>query len=213
MGGRLDKNQVMGVLGAMLLGSNSMAASTSNQIHDAKWKTLRHSTPSMAAAVLGSDYRPSVVSCCPPQVVREEEILIATLKELTANGWKCDNGYRAGYLTRIKEVIKQRPKCKVHEEQGLASNRRLEIGDIPRRSLPPSVLPEMMDESQSTTEGDGAGAGSNSGAGTGSNSGAWAGSGSEAQVGSGSGAGTGAGSGSGAAPGLGQGHVLLLWQL
>ncbi|KAG6387119.1 hypothetical protein SASPL_152304 [Salvia splendens] len=38
--------------------------------------------------------------------VREEEILMATLKELTTNGWKCDNGYRARYLTRIKETIK-----------------------------------------------------------------------------------------------------------
>ncbi|KAG6430291.1 hypothetical protein SASPL_108355 [Salvia splendens] len=38
--------------------------------------------------------------------VREEEILLATMKELAANGWRGDNGYRAGYLTRIREAIK-----------------------------------------------------------------------------------------------------------
>ena len=36
---------------------------------------------------------------------REEEILVATMKELAAKGWRGDNGYRAGYLTRIKEAI------------------------------------------------------------------------------------------------------------
>ena len=38
--------------------------------------------------------------------VREEEILMATLKDLTANGWKADNGFRNGYLVRAKEAIK-----------------------------------------------------------------------------------------------------------
>lgn len=38
--------------------------------------------------------------------VCEEKILMATMKELAANGWRRDNGYRAGYLTRIKEAIK-----------------------------------------------------------------------------------------------------------
>ncbi|KAG6397454.1 hypothetical protein SASPL_143621 [Salvia splendens] len=37
--------------------------------------------------------------------VREEEILLATMKELVANGWRGDHGYRAGYLTRIREAI------------------------------------------------------------------------------------------------------------
>ncbi|KAG6430351.1 hypothetical protein SASPL_108416 [Salvia splendens] len=38
--------------------------------------------------------------------VREEEILMATLKELAANGWKSDNGFRSGYLVRAREAIK-----------------------------------------------------------------------------------------------------------
>ncbi|KAG6390402.1 hypothetical protein SASPL_148136 [Salvia splendens] len=38
--------------------------------------------------------------------VREEEILMATLKELSANGWKSDNGFRSGYLVRAREAIK-----------------------------------------------------------------------------------------------------------
>ncbi|KAG6434346.1 hypothetical protein SASPL_105973 [Salvia splendens] len=37
---------------------------------------------------------------------REEDILMATLKELAANGWKSDNGFRNGYLVRALEVIK-----------------------------------------------------------------------------------------------------------
>ena len=39
--------------------------------------------------------------------VREEEILMATLKDLAENRWRRDNGYRAGYLTCIKEAIKR----------------------------------------------------------------------------------------------------------
>ncbi|KAG6382510.1 hypothetical protein SASPL_157822 [Salvia splendens] len=39
--------------------------------------------------------------------VREEEILMATLKELAANGWKSDNGFRSGYLVRAREAIKR----------------------------------------------------------------------------------------------------------
>ena len=39
---------------------------------------------------------------------------MATLKDLTANGWKSGNGYRAGYLTRIKEAIKREfPKTNI----------------------------------------------------------------------------------------------------
>ncbi|KAG6382229.1 hypothetical protein SASPL_158138 [Salvia splendens] len=181
--------------------------------------------------------------------VREEEILMATLKELTTNGWKCDNGYRARYLTRIKETIKcEFPNTDIcphphiyskittwkrnygslkmmlnHSGIGVNSDGQYKIecddeqwaqlvkkdsnarymrnkawpqiedwkevfgndragGAIPRRSLPPGVLPEMIDESQSTTEGDGVGAGGGVGAGTGT------GSGSVAAAGSGSGA-------------------------
>ncbi|KAG6418782.1 hypothetical protein SASPL_120987 [Salvia splendens] len=38
--------------------------------------------------------------------VREEEILMATLKELAANGWKSDNGFRSRYLVRARKAIK-----------------------------------------------------------------------------------------------------------
>ncbi|KAG6392950.1 hypothetical protein SASPL_147179 [Salvia splendens] len=37
---------------------------------------------------------------------REEDILMTTLKELAANGWKSDNGFRNGYLVRAREAIK-----------------------------------------------------------------------------------------------------------
>ena len=43
--------------------------------------------------------------CC--WSVREEEILIAIMKKLTTAGWKSDNGFRAGYLVRCREVIKR----------------------------------------------------------------------------------------------------------
>ncbi|KAL1536838.1 hypothetical protein AAHA92_29421 [Salvia divinorum] len=39
--------------------------------------------------------------------VREEEILIASLLELVALGWKSDNGFRAGYLGKIEENIRK----------------------------------------------------------------------------------------------------------
>ncbi|KAG6430008.1 hypothetical protein SASPL_108067 [Salvia splendens] len=38
---------------------------------------------------------------------REEEILMTTMKELAASGWKSDNGFRAGYLTRAKEALRR----------------------------------------------------------------------------------------------------------
>ena len=39
--------------------------------------------------------------------VREEEILAACLIDLVARGWKSDNGFRAGYLGRIEDVIRK----------------------------------------------------------------------------------------------------------
>ncbi|KAG6389187.1 hypothetical protein SASPL_150646 [Salvia splendens] len=38
---------------------------------------------------------------------REEEILMSTMKELAAAGWKSDNGFCAGYLTRAKEALRR----------------------------------------------------------------------------------------------------------
>ncbi|KAL1545289.1 hypothetical protein AAHA92_22032 [Salvia divinorum] len=48
---------------------------------------------------------------------KEEETLIISMKELVANGWKSDNGFRVGYLKRIEEaLLRQNPKTdlKVH---------------------------------------------------------------------------------------------------
>lgn len=38
---------------------------------------------------------------------REEAALLSALKELNTNRWKADNGYRAGYLTRLAETIRR----------------------------------------------------------------------------------------------------------
>ncbi|KAG6430085.1 hypothetical protein SASPL_108146 [Salvia splendens] len=38
---------------------------------------------------------------------REEAILLAAMKELAATGWKSDNGFRSGYLTRALEALKR----------------------------------------------------------------------------------------------------------
>ncbi|XP_042023846.1 uncharacterized protein LOC121771125 isoform X2 [Salvia splendens] len=37
---------------------------------------------------------------------KEEDILAATLLELTATGWKSDNGFRAGYLSKIEDSLR-----------------------------------------------------------------------------------------------------------
>lgn len=39
---------------------------------------------------------------------REEEILVATLVELVAMGWKSDNGFRSGYLQRCEDSIRSK---------------------------------------------------------------------------------------------------------
>ena len=38
---------------------------------------------------------------------REEEVLILALKDLVTNRWKADNGFRAGFLTRVEEYIRR----------------------------------------------------------------------------------------------------------
>ncbi|KAL1536536.1 hypothetical protein AAHA92_29172 [Salvia divinorum] len=38
--------------------------------------------------------------------LREEEILVASLLELVARGWKSDNGFRAGYLSKIEDSLR-----------------------------------------------------------------------------------------------------------
>ncbi|XP_057779517.1 uncharacterized protein LOC130998100 [Salvia miltiorrhiza] len=37
----------------------------------------------------------------------EQEVLLAALKELVAQGWKSDNGFRAGYLNKLEEAMKK----------------------------------------------------------------------------------------------------------
>ncbi|KAH6807171.1 hypothetical protein C2S51_028279 [Perilla frutescens var. frutescens] len=38
---------------------------------------------------------------------KEEEVLLAALKELVVQGWKSDNGFRAGYLYKLEEAMKK----------------------------------------------------------------------------------------------------------
>ncbi|XP_057777941.1 uncharacterized protein LOC130996661 [Salvia miltiorrhiza] len=37
----------------------------------------------------------------------EEQVLIASLKELVAQGWKSDNGFRGGYLNKLEESMRK----------------------------------------------------------------------------------------------------------
>ncbi|XP_057803007.1 uncharacterized protein LOC131018298 [Salvia miltiorrhiza] len=38
---------------------------------------------------------------------REEHVLLSSLKELVANGWKSDNGFRAGFLGKLEDALKK----------------------------------------------------------------------------------------------------------
>ncbi|KAL1547695.1 hypothetical protein AAHA92_16018 [Salvia divinorum] len=38
---------------------------------------------------------------------REEEILMSTLKDLVALGWKSDNGFQSGYLGKVEEALQR----------------------------------------------------------------------------------------------------------
>lgn len=38
--------------------------------------------------------------------LREEEVLLDCLKELVATGWKSDNGFRAGYMNKLEELMR-----------------------------------------------------------------------------------------------------------
>lgn len=37
----------------------------------------------------------------------EEQMLLSSLKELVINGWKSDNGFRTGCLTKLEEAMKK----------------------------------------------------------------------------------------------------------
>ncbi|KAG6435856.1 hypothetical protein SASPL_100737 [Salvia splendens] len=39
---------------------------------------------------------------------REEEILVTAMRDLSASGWKTDNGFRSGFTGRLHDAIKQR---------------------------------------------------------------------------------------------------------
>lgn len=36
----------------------------------------------------------------------EEDVLLASLKELVNTGWKSDNGFRAGYIYKLEEMMR-----------------------------------------------------------------------------------------------------------
>lgn len=38
---------------------------------------------------------------------REEKVLIQALKDIVSQGWKSDNGFRTGYLTKLQDAIKK----------------------------------------------------------------------------------------------------------
>ncbi|KAL1545524.1 hypothetical protein AAHA92_22239 [Salvia divinorum] len=38
--------------------------------------------------------------------VREEEILLSSLKELVAIGWKSDNGFKVGFAQKLEEALR-----------------------------------------------------------------------------------------------------------
>ncbi|KAG6411673.1 hypothetical protein SASPL_129757 [Salvia splendens] len=119
--------------------------------------------------------------------VREEEILMATLKELAANGWKSDNGFRSGYLKDRhakymrnkswpqyedwKEVFGQdradgERGIDVSAAEGTIYGQQNEVPVdeaisphmtfaelFPDEPIPDGILPDMIDDSQSVTEG------------------------------------------------------------
>ncbi|XP_057792042.1 uncharacterized protein LOC131008935 [Salvia miltiorrhiza] len=39
--------------------------------------------------------------------MREEEVLLAALKDLVVQGWKSDNGFRAGYLNKLEDAMRK----------------------------------------------------------------------------------------------------------
>ncbi|KAG6392948.1 hypothetical protein SASPL_147177 [Salvia splendens] len=113
--------------------------------------------------------------------VREEDILMATLKELAANGWKSDNGFRNDW----KDVFgNDRADGEKRIDIGAAAgtiygnkdeapaadetSTHMSLQDLfPDMIFPEGVLPEMIDESQSATEGGGPGSAVDVGVGAG----------------------------------------------
>ncbi|KAL0413105.1 UNVERIFIED_CONTAM: hypothetical protein Sradi_1512200 [Sesamum radiatum] len=54
--------------------------------------------------------------------VREEEVLINDLRSLVASGWKCDNGFRTGYLAQVEAfMLRAIPNCDLRAEPHITS--------------------------------------------------------------------------------------------
>ncbi|KAL0429055.1 UNVERIFIED_CONTAM: hypothetical protein Sradi_0531500 [Sesamum radiatum] len=54
--------------------------------------------------------------------VREEETLINGLRSLVASGWKCDNGFRTGYLAQLETfMLRAIPNCDLRAEPHITS--------------------------------------------------------------------------------------------
>ncbi|KAL0347870.1 UNVERIFIED_CONTAM: hypothetical protein Scaly_1803000 [Sesamum calycinum] len=52
----------------------------------------------------------------------EEEALINGLKSLVSSGWKCDNGFRNGYLAQLEAHLKRAfPQCDLKAEPHINS--------------------------------------------------------------------------------------------
>lgn len=54
----------------------------------------------------GAEDNPKNNTCWAWQT-RDEQVLLAALKELVGTGWKSDNGFRTGYLSKLMEAIKK----------------------------------------------------------------------------------------------------------
>ncbi|KAL0427309.1 UNVERIFIED_CONTAM: hypothetical protein Slati_2905700 [Sesamum latifolium] len=54
--------------------------------------------------------------------IKEEKCLIAGLKSLVVTGWKCDNGFRNGYLTQLEAHIARKfPQCDIKADPHITS--------------------------------------------------------------------------------------------
>ncbi|KAL0463197.1 UNVERIFIED_CONTAM: hypothetical protein Slati_0207300 [Sesamum latifolium] len=54
--------------------------------------------------------------------IREEEVLINGLRSLVASRWKCNNGFRTGYLTQLEIfLLRAIPDCDTRTEPHIIS--------------------------------------------------------------------------------------------
>lgn len=54
--------------------------------------------------------------------IREEEVLIAALKDIVSKGWKCENGFRTGYLKLLeRSMLKAFPSTDIRAEPHINS--------------------------------------------------------------------------------------------